>query len=331
MLQQRVQLDAAGTSFWRRRFTYTRAGLLASATEVRPGADLITTHTYTPAGWLASSTDPRGCTVTHTYDDLGREIGLDGGACGGRLSFSYLPDGSLEQASDLSSDITSSIAYDPAGRQLRVCATPAPCTEQEAETTYAYEVIRQKPTGRLASVSTAAGTTSYTYGTDGLLHEVDDPLSATGVSTYAYDAAGRVVSRTDAQAGITTSRTYEPQTGRVASQVVSGPGGTQLARFAASYDEAGHITSRTSVLGAPGSDPRGGTTTYAYDAAGRLVRATGPDPTDPAGGGAHLHLRLRRGRRPHRRRRGRAGRDLRPGRARPPDAPGSRNPGRPHG
>jgi len=325
MLQQRVQLDAAGTSFWRRRFTYTRAGLLASATEVRPGADLITTHTYTPAGWLASSTDPRGCTVTHTYDDLGREIGLDGGACGGRLSFSYLPDGSLEQASDLSSDITSSIAYDPAGRQLRVCATPAPCTEQAAETTYAYDA-----TGRLASVSTAAGTTSYTYGTDGLLHEVDDPLSATGVSTYAYDAAGRVVSRTDAQAGITTSRTYEPQTSRVASQVVSGPGGTQLARFAASYDEAGHITSRTSVLGAPGSDPRGGTTTYAYDAAGRLVRER-PRPHRPRGGRAHLHLRLRRGRQPELGRRGRAGRHLRPGRARPPDAPGSRNPGRPHG
>jgi YD repeat-containing protein len=46
-----------------------------------------------------------------------------------------------------------------------------------------------------------------------------------------------------------------------------------LARFAASYDEAGHITSRTSVLGAPGSDFRNGTTTYAYDAAGNLSAA----------------------------------------------------------
>ncbi|GIV00208.1 MAG: hypothetical protein KatS3mg014_1823 [Actinomycetota bacterium] len=111
VLQEKIERGQGLTPF-RRRTTYTKAGLPATVTVVVPGGDLTSTHTYTPAGWLKQTTDPRGCTVVRTYDDLGREIGTDAGACGGRLSFSYLPDGSLEQASDAGSGIAYSLAYD---------------------------------------------------------------------------------------------------------------------------------------------------------------------------------------------------------------------------
>jgi len=97
------------------------------------------------------------------------------------------------------------------------------------------------------------------------------------VSTYGYDQAGRVASRTD-PGGLSWERTYEPATGLVSSQVITGPSG-QLARFALGYDQAANVTSRTEIVAAPegGSTPGSGTWSYAYDGPGRMISATDPD------------------------------------------------------
>jgi RHS repeat-associated protein len=199
-------------------------------------------------------------------------------SCPGSLAFTYLPDGSIDTATDTVSTITYDLDYDDTGRVTTVKKGAA------TETSYTFN-----DDGQLQSLASAAGTTSYTYVTDhgpyqGMLESVDDPLFSTGVSTYAYDAAGRISTRTDSQggAGITWTRDYELETSRVASQTIY-KGANKLGDFRLTYDEAGNVAVRTERVGANSSDPRNGPTSYTYDAAGRLTSATGPDPSDPAG------------------------------------------------
>jgi YD repeat-containing protein len=159
--------------------------------------------------------------------------------------------------------VTNDLDHDATGRITTVKKGGA------TQTTFTYNAK-----GQLQSVASPAGTTSYTYVTGavaerGMLATVDDPVFSSGVSTYAYDAAGRIATRTDSQsgAGIVWTRTYEPQTSRVGTQTIY-KGAAKLGEFILTYDEAGNVATRTERVGTNTSDPRNGQTSYSYDAAG---------------------------------------------------------------
>lgn len=144
------------------------------------------------------------------------------------------------------------------------------------------------------------GTTTYTYGAQGRLTSVTDPRNGTwavehngrgqvtkvtdpvgrdelrtyesdgdpetttnyygGQSTFTTNARGWVTSRTDPQGNV-SSWTYTPW-GAIASQTVDGD------TVSTTFDDDRRPTTAT--------DPRGKSTTYAYDTAGRLASATNP-------------------------------------------------------
>ncbi len=145
-------------------------------------------------------------------------------------------------------------------------------------TSYTYD----QSTGLVASVTTAAGTTTYTYHPDGSLAEVRDPLYD-GVSHHArtlgYDGAGRLLWMSDES-----------------NPDVDGPGGSYKPSVEYRYDTAGQLVREIQSLdptkaclssgsGQPKSSPSRCTVTrYRYDGAGNLVSVTEADDGDNAFG-----------------------------------------------
>lgn len=277
-LQVKSQLDNEKQRYQVRDWTYTPAGLVASYIEPHGGGLTYTTsNAYDEGGRLRTTQDPRGCTLSFSYDLLSRltDRAASGSGCAGSEQFTYWADGSQHTAvqKSVSPNITVESSFDFMGR-------PQTVTTGTDATSYAYE----EGTGRLASVATAAGTTYYSYCADntggcylGLLDTVDEPLLA-GITDYSYDAAGRPVQRTDSNNAwtLTWTRAYEPETARVDTQTIR-KGSNTLGDFGLDYDEAGNVISRREYVG---SDPRNGTWSYSYDAASRMTSAAGPDPTD---------------------------------------------------
>ena len=83
------------------------------------------------------------------------------------------------------------------------------------------------------------------------------------VTTFAYDAAGNVVTQTDAL-GRSTQFRYDSLNRRV--EMIDARGGASTSR----YDAVGNLVSQTDALGR--------VTQHDYDALNRLVRTTKPDP-----------------------------------------------------
>src|SRR5262249_49491649 len=123
-----------------------------------------------------------------------------------------------------------------------------------------------------------ASVTHYVYDQRGrLLQKVDPRATATSptgayTTTYVYDGLGRVTSTTewiDASTNQTTLTTYDATNNRTVTTLANGLISTST------YDHAGRLTS---VAETNSSSQALGTTTYSYDADGRL-RVT----TDPSG------------------------------------------------
>src|SRR5262249_13650112 len=115
-------------------------------------------------------------------------------------------------------------------------------------TSYSYD-----GQNRLASVTTAGGTTSYTYFPDDLLQTVSYSNGVT--ATHSYDKADRLLSIANAR------------------------GASVVSSFAYTYDRKGNRLSQVEVNGGPAE-----TTTYTYDALDRLWTVTyPPDAGFPSG------------------------------------------------
>jgi len=156
------------------------------------------------------------------------------------------------------SNTTVTMTYDHDGR-LQTVSNGNPAQD----TVFTYNTS----TALLEQVTDAAGATTLTYDPNGLLDTLDDPITA-GAIDYGYDSAGRVTTRTDPGPGLSWSRTYSPDTGRVDTQSVT-QGSSTLLSANLGYDKAGNVTSRTqSVNGADQS------WSYTYDPASRLETAT---------------------------------------------------------
>ncbi|WP_186767835.1 choice-of-anchor D domain-containing protein [Blastopirellula retiformator] len=215
----------------------------------------VTSYEYDEFGQLVSMTDPNGGVTTYVYDDLGRkitEISPDpddaGALTSPEVSYAYDANGQLVSMTDELGNVTT-YEYDNLGRQITV-TLPDPDGVGSATapvTTYKYDAA-----GQLSSVTDPLGRkTSYTYDAMGrtLLETLPDPDEGGPLvvpfTSYTYGSDGRLASVTDTE-GQTVSYTYT-SSGQVATM----------------------------------TDPRG-TTFYSYDAIGRQLTVTEPDP-DGAG------------------------------------------------
>ncbi|MGN9791784.1 putative T7SS-secreted protein [Streptomyces sp. OZ13] len=226
------------------RYAYDSRGHLVSSTDAL-GA--VTTFRCDAAGMPLEVTDPLGGTTRCERDAFGRLVRITD-PLGAVTTLEWTADGELARRTrpDGSSE---SWTYDGEGN----CTGHTDATGRTTRFEYTHFDLPAARTGP-----------------DGVRHEfehdaslrlakVTDPQGLTW--SYSYDAAGRMVSETDFD-------------GRTVSYAI---------------DAVGQVAARTNPLGQTVSyerdqldrvvrkDAAGAVTTYAYDPAGRMVRATGPD------------------------------------------------------
>lgn len=194
-----VTNGAGGVTHYR----YDEAG---NVTSVMDPAGRITSYEYDLMGNVLAVTNPLGVRTTSTYDAAGRLLTSTDGN-GAVHSFGYDRDGvpcshsvngSLLYRMERDSARRTMTTYDHAG----VDAFGAPVVTVESYDRLGRLVRQRREFGaqipesfRTAYMDETGGyELSYAYDADGLRTEFVHPL---GSSTYAYDAAGRMVKQTD--------------------------------------------------------------------------------------------------------------------------------------
>ncbi|MFB7946708.1 LamG-like jellyroll fold domain-containing protein [Kitasatospora phosalacinea] len=242
----------------------------------------VSSPAYTPPGTTATVTS----TVTTTYDALGRPTAstVDPGGLNRVTAYGYDQFGNTAKVTRPAVDgstPTTLLGHDLDGELLSE-TDPTGATTQ-----YTYDDLgRTATTTRLVRQPTAAAfTTTYTHDDAGNQTSATTPGRET--STAAFNAAGETVSTTDAlqhttsyahdltggvtkvtlpdRTGVTTA--YDQAEQPVAS-VPFAHDGTALPGQQTGYDPDGNAVTST--------DANGHTTSYAYDAADRMVRQTEP-------------------------------------------------------
>jgi RHS repeat-associated protein len=213
--------------------------------------------TYDAAGRLASFTDAAGRLIRYEYDAVGRHIRTiaDGVAVESvlddlsrvtavlrdglvQVSYAYDSAGNLA-ASTYANGTRTLYTYDILGRVTRVEHRDA------AGAILDFEDTARDSAGRVIRVATPSGTTAYEYDARNQLIAVH--LTDGSTRRYDTDAAGnRLGYATDA-----------------GNRYLSDSAGRQFA-----YDALGNLTAVV--------EPGGGTTSYEYDARGRLIRISRP-------------------------------------------------------
>ncbi|MCY0916351.1 LysM peptidoglycan-binding domain-containing protein [Massilia antarctica] len=256
------------------RYVYDKAGNLTST--IAPGKDAMTTlttsATYDANGHLLSQTDAMGATTSFTYDAMGNRLSTVDAkgsmttsvydaasqlmvvtdALGGTTTHSYDAIGNVIATIDANGHEVK-FSYDTAHRvHLR--------TDAAGLKTY-YEFDRN---GNLMVEREDGDNVRYlesTYDSQSRLVKVHDSGrgSAGFASTAQYDAAGNRIRVTDGNMTATTFA-YDAANRLIGQTDVLGQTTTY------GYDKVGNRTSMT--------DPNGNTTVYVYDAENRLVEQT---------------------------------------------------------
>ena len=260
-----------------RRFTGDPANPSAPADAV------LSSHAYDPAGRLASVTDAMGFVTSYTYTDdglLGAVTRTDPahGTSFVNETDTYDAAGNLVTRVSNNGFTTTTFTVDAASRTTLAVLDP---TGVNRSTTYVYSpddrVTKQTVTG-----AGGASTTDATFDPAGNMasRTVENGTSGNLTTTWSLDQRGLPTSMTDPN-GNTTNYAYD-EGGQLAVTIAPTVntevgGGAPVATRPVTM--TGYDTFGDQV---ESSDADGNTTTYAYDAAGRLLSTTLPGYT-PAG------------------------------------------------
>ena len=242
------------------RREYDAAGRLSAVTTnyVYGGPEdaqtnLRTSYTYNALGAYTHVTDPLNHTTVYTYDGAGR-LSAQQDALGYVTSFGYDALGRRVSVTtpDAAGPQTTTTHYDVLGRVLRV-DYPANGDAEAFSVSHAYDAL-----GRRTVLTDTTGVTTWTYDALGRMTGVSDPF--TGTVAYGYDAVGN---RTALTVTLPSSElriaNYEFDAVNRLIQVSDWATGTTTY----GYDAAGRILTDTL--------PNGVTSVYDYDTAGRQV------------------------------------------------------------
>lgn len=269
------------------------------------GATAITTSfSYDPLGQFIGSIDPNGNVTSNSYDTLGRRTAsVDPDL--GTWTYQYDNAGRLTTQTDAKAQVTG-FTYDALGRVLTKTIGVGLPSQEVITNSYDTDRAGFFNVGHLTAASNAAASIAYDYdaagrsartvttveGTDhtqtiaydaggrvtsktypGAIGSGSYTYNAAGqqialagsISATTYDAAGRVLTVTYAN-GVVTTYTYSASRGWVNSMVTA-KGATTLASFTYTHDDAGRITA---VSGNRSDD----SWSYGYDALDRLLSAS---------------------------------------------------------
>ncbi|OEC32750.1 YD repeat-containing protein [Pseudomonas cuatrocienegasensis] len=211
------------------------------------------THVYNGANRTVAVTNTAGMTTTQAYDTAGRLISLSQSAASlvtRATQYTYDAAGRLVMTQD-PTGVRTYTFYDEAGR------VSAQVDGIGAVVEYSYNAAGQKTQEK--QYATLADTSTWFSGTavTKTLAQVRPSATANDRSTtYAYDAAGRLSTQTNA-AGTVTTYTYDGQSRLIAQQT-----GDRVVR--SFYDAAGRLTGQL--------DGEGYLREQVYDSVGRLVQ-----------------------------------------------------------
>jgi RHS repeat-associated protein len=265
-------------------FTYDAMGNFLTKTD---GRGKVWTYTYDSKGRLLTAADPNSRTTSYTYDAAGNKI-LETDPAGKQKTFEYDQRNRLTKTTDAAGNITT-FTYNGDGKLIRQ-------TDGEGKSiSYTYDLDGRLlktidgngneianvyddtsgtsggscpscsggPTGQPAKTIFPTFVRQYTYDTLGRKTAEKDVLSDTdsGTTTYAYDQAGSLITKTD-KAGKTTAYEYD-SLNRLTK--VTDPLNQQTLY---AYDSRDNLITLT--------DAKGQTTAFTYDRNNRLTQETRP-------------------------------------------------------
>lgn len=142
----------------------------------------VAKYSYNGLDQLISVTDPRNKVTSYTYNALGdlkQQVSPDTGT----TTNTYDSGGNLATSTDARSK-TGTYAYDALNRVTSV-------TYPDQTISYTYDSGTDQK-GRLAQVTDASGSTSWSYDTHGRVLSRQQSMGVTKTLGYAYDSAGRL-------------------------------------------------------------------------------------------------------------------------------------------
>lgn len=160
-------------------YTYDLLDRLHTVTDPDGG---LTEYTYDPAGNLRTIRLPNGITTTRTYNSLNRLVGLESRKSDGELVASY------------------AYSLAPNGNRTRIEEGSGRVVN------YTYDALSRLIQEEINDPFTGSRTIGYTY--DAFGNRLTKNDSATGVTSYAYDANDRLLTETAPDG--TTSYSYDP-------------------------------------------------------------------------------------------------------------------------
>lgn len=244
--------------------TYTYDTHRNMLTAADPGG--TTTFTYDAADRITSAAYPNGKTVTLTYDAAGRRATISDGAY--TVKYSYDALGRLDTLRDGADALLVDYGYNALGKLT------SETRGNGATTAYAYS-----DAGFVASIThrdaanTVTGFFNYTYAASG---RVESVATEDGTTTYGYDLAGQLVSAT-LPGGRTLTFAYDTEGNRTSTSDTATGTENYTTDSTNAYTAAGAETLVRDLAGRLIARSEGGVTeSYDYDAAGRLLTIVSP-------------------------------------------------------
>lgn len=253
-------LDSAGR---RTQVSYCSCGSVDTVTDPVNGS---TTHNYDPAGRLSSEVDSDAFTTTYVRNPIGQITNVTDSA-GNSLNVFYNHQGLIKQVSNATGTLYQAV-FDIHDRPIQMTHAYG------AVVTNTYDHLDRLLTRTLINGGQTS-VDSYTHNDFGLESHTD---AEQRVTTYGYDAAGRLFAVTNANLEVVLA-TFN----RLGQRLTLTDGRNKTTRWA--YDEYGrtlaetnanNVLVRTNAYDANGQltkswTPAKGLTSYYYDAAGNLT------------------------------------------------------------
>jgi RHS repeat-associated protein len=267
-----------------RSFAYDGLGREASSTDLHTPASStygIWNYTYDNAGNLTKRVDPKNQTVTYAYDALNR-VSTESYASTTQVAYTYdTCTNGIGRLCSVSSTAAVSLdakTYDPGGNLASETKT---INGTNYGTSYTYD----RQGNQLTITNPDGSAVAYTYGTGGLVTNVQEKESGGGfaniVSSIDYSPTDKVATQTDAN-GAATVNTYDPtKLYRLSSMVTTTGGSTHIQSSTYAYDNNGNITQAIDSSATNGAI----TVNYTYDGLNRLLTASS---SNASSGGNYL-------------------------------------------